>query len=153
MARHRARTRGTRRLFSVLALLGLVAAVVFSPQAANALGGKTARTSNPDIVARCTMQVQSVNTSNGTEALKVTVQVQPARFSGYFNNVYVIAYCDVLSPNGDLLGEFFQDRDGAVIPPTSTTMVVPIMDSYQLCVTAAAVLKNGNVTNPPSVCV
>ena len=99
------------------------------------------------------MQVQSVNTSNGTEALKVTVQVQPARFSGYFNNVYVVAFCDVVGSDGSLLGEFFQHRDGAVIPPTSTTMVVPIMDSYQLCVTAGGVLKNGDVTTPPSVCV
>lgn len=157
MAKQRARRSRVRRLSAVLAALGVVLAVVGSPEAANAtIWHKSISPSNADLKAKCSLDVQSVDPVTYETKIKLAAQAQPASFAGYGQNVFTQVDCYIL-PAGDTnpadaLAEIHPNGNTAVLLTTSTMVTLAFADSYTLCGRGWVKLKNGDTSYTPYIC-
>ena len=155
MAKHRAVPRRRR----VVVLVAAAAAIaVAAPGAAYAVAdNKTVSPYNRDVLAKCILQVKSVNPVNGyATTIKLSAQAQPASYNGYTNNVFTQVDCYLL-PAGDTnpadaLAQISPYANSATILNTSRTVTVPFANSYTLCGSAFVKLRNGDTSYTSYVC-
>lgn len=155
--KHRAATRSARRRV-VIPAAAAAAIALAAPGAAYAFpNNKTVSPSNRDVLAKCILEVKSVNPLNGyATTIKLSGQAQPASASGYSDNVFTQVDCYLLpagdtDPN-DAMAEIHPNGNSATVLNTSTRVTVPFADSYTLCGRAFVKLRNGDTSYTPYLC-
>lgn len=158
MAKHRTRSTAKRAL---MVGAGIATACVIGAQSANAIlifpDNKTVSPKNSDTLAKCILQVKSVDPSNGyATKIKLSGQAQGNNPSANVDNAFTQVDCYIL-PAGDTnpadaLAQIHPYAQGAFVQNTSTTVTLPFANSYTLCGSAFVKLVNGDTSYTPYVC-
>jgi hypothetical protein len=119
---------------------------------ADAAAGKSVKAKNADVLVTCTLTVLKVNPSDGTAQIRVTAQAQPNNLFGYSNNAYTQAFCSVYDIATNQLVLYAPFRNGATLPTTSITPIVPYSSFYYLCAQGFVKKTNGSQSYTPAVC-
>jgi len=162
MAKHRFRSRTARALGTGAAIAAVtVAGAAVGIQSASAVliipDNKTVTLANADTLAKCTLQVKSVDVlHNYATKIKLSGQAQGNNPSALVDNVFTQVDCYIL-PAGDTdptdaLAEVHPYANGSFVQAAGSTVTLPFADSYTLCGRAFVKLVNGNTTYTPYIC-
>ena len=155
MAKHRARSlRALATSAGTIAVGTAVAAALLGAGPAGALTpGKVAKAQNADVIAKCTLRVESLNPSDVTANIRLSAQAQPKTIFGFGSNTYTQVFCSVLNPSAtQVLASYNPYANSARVQSSSITPAIPYYPSYVVCATGFVKKSNGNTSITPTVC-
>jgi len=146
------RTRRTGRTYVVAVFLA-VAVTLIPTMASGAGSGKTASTSNANVIAQCKFTLNKVITTHTSAQVQGTLAAtaRGVGFAGLVNNKYTQVYCFLYSDGLDFLVSYTPGNNGSVVN-ANTGIVVPFYNGYTLCAQALVKLADGSNSVTPFVC-
>jgi len=155
MAKHRARSlRALATTVGAVAVGTATAAALLGTGPAGALTpGLVARAQNADVIAKCTLRVESLNPADVTANIRLSAQAQPKTLAGFGTNTYTQVFCSVWNPSfSTVLAQYNPFANAARVQSSSITPAIPYYNSYHVCATGFVKKSNGNTSTTPTVC-
>jgi len=114
--------------------------------------GITVSPRNADVQSKCTLVINSYNTSTLTANVKLSAWAQPVSLAGYGNNIYTQVFCKVYGADGTLVAHFEPAKNSNSIPTTNITPTIAYSPSYTLCGQAFVKKRGGGTSLTREVC-
>lgn len=146
-------------MFAAVAVFVTAGSLVVGTGAASASGGslpipqgRSVAVRDGDWHARCQFSVGSVNKNTMQIVANIGAASNAVSDFGAANNVFTRIDCFLNDNTGNFLDSATFSNNGFAVPQQRVKRVEPYFPSYQICIVAAVIAKNGDTIGPISAC-